>query len=147
MRYGLIENDVVVLVAPVPGGAGEWVALPPGVTNGARRHNGAFTAPPSGDYEWDESDGQWILTPAAQARAAALAQWGYRLERAEEYRARLGEREENTREETIGDVLDAILEFIEANPALTVPAGMTALLAERAAIKAEIPKPAPPDPE
>jgi hypothetical protein len=72
---------------------------------------------------------------------------GMRARRAEQYRERLGKLPGNTREETMGDVHDETLAFFAANQAalealgLVLPEGLKRILAERAAIKGEIPAP------
>ena len=84
------------------------------------------------DHVFDGTD--WHLT----APAAARRTFAYREERAEAYRARLGKRPGNGRQETIGDVLDAVLDFVETG---AVSPELARILRERAAIKTEIPKP------
>lgn len=79
----------------------------------------------------------WELTAPAAARQTLA----YREERAEQYRARLGKRPGNGRQETIGDVLDAVLDFVDTG---VVSPELARILSERAAIKTEIPKPPEP---
>lgn len=84
------------------------------------------------EVEDTDADLQAILNPPKS----------YRDLIAEENRKRLGKQADNTREETRDDVVDAILETLAQNPSLTLPQRMTDILAERAAIRAEIPEPA-----
>jgi hypothetical protein len=94
----------------------------------------------------------WRVDPEAQAlsldpppeiaeREAREAQLAYRKQRAEAYRARLGKEPDNTREETIGDVLDAVIKAMVTGDA----SELQAIAAKVQAIKAEIPKPAEPE--
>lgn len=71
---------------------------------------------------------QSVHTEALAARRAERAAFGYRLQRAEAYRAAW--RPANTHEETIGDVIDTILDVIALNPALALPQEMVDILAE-----------------
>lgn len=96
-------------------------------------------APPPGDvgdFRWNGA--VWKKTLAAVERDAEVQAFAYREERAEAYRKRLGKRPGNSPDETIGDVLDALLDFVETGAASPE---LARILRERAAIKTEIPKP------
>ena len=78
--------------------------------------------------------------------AAEEAAHGYRKQRAEAYRARLGKRPGNTFAETIGDVLDALLRDADLRQQTggTLDADLVAILGEWRQVKIDFPKPAPP---
>lgn len=145
MRFGLIEDDVVVQVAPRPGaGQGEeWVELPPGVTNGARRHQGEWTVPPSGDHVWDSEAEDWDLTPEARARAAREVELKHRRDREADYIDEMADVPENTPLQTLADQVDVIFKQFEMMEAagLELHPELAAKLAIWRAIKDRHPKP------
>lgn len=82
-------------------------------------------------------------TNIREAREAALAAVRYRRQRALAYRDELGAEEGNF-VFTIGDVLDAVLEFIETEATagrVQLTTEISTILTKRAAIKRRIPKP------
>lgn len=102
---------------------------------------------PGPDDIWDETSGAWVISPEGQAKLDRLAQIFHRLQRKEAYRPALGKEPDNGFEDTLGDVADAMLDYVESLIASGIPglpspsAELTHILTERARIKALYPKP------